>query len=265
MDIATLVSLIFSFAVLLAAYIMEGGGSAGMIAKLLSPTAAMIVFGGTFGAVGISYPWQQLKQIPRMLKIIFFPPTDNRQEILDTFLMLANIARKDGLLALEQELAENTYDDFIVSGIQLVIDGTDPEALKLMLETRILNMEDRHERGIAVFEGAGGFAPTMGVLGTVMGMVNVLGEMGNDPSSLGPKIATAFLATLYGIGSANLLWIPMANKLKELSSRESITKQMMIEGIMMLQNGSNPAFIKEQLKGYLDYAAKEKESREGQP
>jgi chemotaxis protein MotA len=131
------------------------------------------------------------------------------------------------------------------------------------METRIRTLEERNEKGAAIFEAAGGFAPTMGVLGTVMGMVHVLADLSN-PEELGPKIATAFLATLYGIGTANLLWLPLATKLKAISAEEIMTKEMMLEGIMMLQNGSNPAFMKEQLKGYLEHEPKEEESGEGQ-
>lgn len=263
MDFFTLISLVFSFGMLIAAFVVEGGGDLARVLKLLSPTAAMIVLGGTFGAIGVSYQFSILKKFPQMIGVIFKHKEENREEILALFLRLANIARKDGLLALEQEISSSTYDDFIVSGIQLVIDGADQEGLQRTLETRISTMEERHEKGIGVFEAAGGFAPTMGVLGTVMGMVNVLAEMGNG-SGLGEKIATAFIATLYGIGTANLIWLPLANKLKGINAEEVLTKQMMLEGIMMLQNGSNPTFMKEQLKGYLDHATAENKDGEGQ-
>lgn len=258
MDIITLISLVLSFGALILAFVIDGGH----VTALLEPTAALIVFGGTFGAVGVSIPKERLVKIPQMIKDVFFPEKENREAIMAIFLELANTARREGILALEQQLMEGNYDEFIVTGIQLVIDGSDPEGLEHTMETRIRTAEDRYEKEIAVFEAAGGFAPTMGVLGTVMGMVHVLGDMG-APSELGAKVAVAFLATLYGVASANLLWLPIAGKLKEIYSEKIMTKQMMLEGIRMLQNGSNPTFMREQLKGYLTDASKENQRKEG--
>ena len=257
MDIVTIISLIFSFAALVVAFLLEGG----VLSALLQPTAALIVFGGTIGAIGVSFPANRLAKIPKLILLVFVNKKENREEIMDSLLELAVIKRKEGLLALEQEIVSGKYNDFIVSGLQLVIDGADTDGLKHTLETRIENMEDRHSKGIAIFEAAGGLSPTMGVIGTVMGLVHVLGDLSN-PGELGGKIAVAFIATLYGVGSANLLWLPIATKLKELSSDEILTKYMMFEGVMMLQNGSNPIFMKEQLKGYLEHAPKEGEERE---
>jgi len=123
--------------------------------------------------------------------------------------------------------------------------------MKHTLETKISNMEERHSKGISIFEAAGGYAPTMGVVGTVLGLINVLANL-NDMEALGGKVATAFIATLYGIASANILWLPIATKLKELDGDETVTKYMMLDGIIMLQNGSNPILIREHLEGYLE-------------
>jgi chemotaxis protein MotA len=258
MDIVTLVSIIFAFASLLLAFVLEGG----VLTALLQPTAAMIVFGGTIGAIGISFKGSNLAKVPKLVMLIFKNKKENREQILENFVALSVLTRKEGLLALEQELTDKKYDEFIVTGMKLVIDGADEDTLKHAMENKIVNMEDRHEKGIAIFEAAGGYAPTMGVLGTVMGLVHVLGDLSN-PDELGGKIAVAFIATLYGVGSANLLWLPIASKLKELNSEEVITKNMMLEGIMLLRNGSNPAFLREQLKGYLEHA-KEEEGKEGE-
>lgn len=252
MDIVMFISLIMSFAALIVAFLLEGG----VLGSLWQPTAAMIVFGGTIGVVCTSFPASSLAKLPKLIGKAFFSKKENREEIMNSILTLANIARKDGLLALEQEISSNNYDKFILNGVRLVIDGVDTEGLKHTLETRIENMEERHHKGIAIFEGAGGYAPTMGVIGTVMGLINVLGNMG-EAEELGEKIGVAFIATLYGVGSANLLWLPLATKLKQLSAEEVVTKYMMLEGVMMLQNGSNPVFIKEQLKGYLEHEPKE--------
>ncbi len=171
------------------------------------------------------------------------------------------MARTGGLLSLESEIQNNTYDKFIVDGLQMIMDGTDPEIIKKTMECKLDNMEYRHSKGISVFEAAGGFAPTMGVIGTVMGLVHVLGNLSN-PDELGPQIAVAFIATLYGVGSANLLWLPLANKLKELDTDELVTKNMMMDGILMIQEGGNPALIVERLKGYLDDEKEGAEIRE---
>lgn len=258
MDIMAFVGLGFALVMLVGAFIVEGG----IVTHLLEPTAAMIVFGGTIGAVIVSFPPSIVKRIPKIFIKSISTQKIDRMEIIESFTYLGGFARKEGLLALEKELVGDKYDPFIAEGIKLVVDGADEEGIRHVLETKIANMEDRHEKGIAVFEAAGGFGPTMGVCGTVMGMVHVLGDL-SDPSALGPKIAVAFIATLYGIGSANLLWLPLAKRLEMMSSEEVITKEMILEGIIMLRDGSNPTFMREQLKGYLEHAEKETESKEG--
>lgn len=258
MSIGMIISLIFSFAMLIGAFVMEKGH----LSALLAPTAAMIVIGGTFGVVGVSFPMEVLKNLPKVLRIAFTNHKQDRKEIIQTFYKIANLARTNGLLSLETELQNNQYDDFIKDGLQLVMDGTDPEIIKKILETKLDNMEYRHSKGIAVFEAAGGYAPTLGVLGTVMGLVHVLGNLTGDTAALGESIAVAFIATLYGVGTANLIWLPIATKLKELDTEELVTKNMMMDGILMIQEGGNPALIVERLKGYLDDEKEGEEVRE---
>lgn len=247
MDISTIISIVIAFASLILAFVLEGGH----VGSLLQPTAALIVFGGTIGAIGVSFRSSILKKLPKVITIAFKRQKQDRQEIINTIYKLSNMARTGGLLSLESEIQNNTYDKFIVDGLQMIMDGTDPEIIKKTMECKLDNMEYRHSKGISVFEAAGGFAPTMGVIGTVMGLVHVLGNLSN-PDELGPQIAVAFIATLYGVGSANLLWLPLANKLKELDTDELVTKNMMMDGILMIQEGGNPALIVERLKGYLD-------------
>lgn len=247
MDIITIVSVVLSFVALLAAFVLEGG----TLSALLQPTAALIVFGGTFGAIGVSFKGKTLKMVPQLLKRAFQNKKEDRKQILDTLLELSTITKKDGLLALEKEISTGNYHPLICTSLQLIIDSADEETLHNILETRITNLEERNERGIAIFEAAGGFGPTMGVIGTVMGLVHVLGDLSN-PGELGAKIAVAFIATLYGVGSANLLWLPIANKLKEINVDEINTQNMIMEGMIMLRNGSNREFMKEELKGYLE-------------
>ena len=247
MDIVSLIGIIISLGFLVFAFIFEGG----VVGALLQPTAAMIVFGGVIGAVVTSFPKEALAKIPKVLRKVFTSKKQDRSEILVNFMELSTTARRDGLLALEHELETRDMNELTRTGLRLVIDGADEDVLKQVLETRVINMVHRHEKGIAIFEQAGGFAPTMGVLGTVMGMVTVLGNLG-DASTLGEKIAVAFIATLYGVASANLIFLPIANKLKELNSDEVMACNMIIEAILLLRTGSNPAFMKEQLKGYLE-------------
>lgn len=260
MNIATLLSMIVSFAAIFAAYLIDGGTPS----ALLQVPALMIVFGGTIGVTCVSFPTSTLKKAPKVIAKAFKNQRSNRQEILDTFMSLSTIARRDGLLALEHELENKDMDEFITTGLRLVIDGADEEVVRQILETRILNMEHRHEKGMAMFEAAGGYAPTMGVIGTVMGLISVLGSLsGGNATELAAKIGTAFIATFYGVGSANLIWLPIATKLKELNSDEVMARNMMLEGIQLLRGGSNPAFMKEQLKGYLENE-EEEQTEEGQ-
>ena len=248
MDIVTIIMFITGIGMVLGAFIIEGGDPS----TLLAPTAMMIIFGGTIGAVGVSFPGDVLKKFPKVFMKAFSKQNMDRAQILETFMALSTTARRDGLLALEHELEVRELDDLTKTGLRLVIDGADEEVLRQILETRILNMVHRHEKGIAMFEAAGGFSPTMGVIGTVLGMINVLGKMA-ESSDLGADIAVAFIATFFGVGVANLVWLPIAGKLKELNSEEVLSSNMIIEAIQLLRTGSNPAFMKEQLKGYLEH------------
>ena len=257
MDIVTLLSLIFSIIALILAFVLDGG----VLSALLEPTAALIVFGGTFGAIGMSFSSKDLAKIPKLLALAFRKKKQSREELLTYFDSISTMVRKEGLLSLEGKMNEDkNMDPFLVSGLQMVVDGIDIDEVKETLENRIMNMQQRHEKGIGIFEAAGGYAPTMGVLGTVMGLVHVLGDL-SRPDELGGKIAIAFIATLYGVGSANLIWLPIASKLKELDADETITKYMMLDGITMIQRGSNPRLIAERLEGYLDYENAKEEIR----
>lgn len=258
MDIVALISLAFGIVALILGFTMEGG----VLSALVQPTAAIIVFGGLTGAVALSFPLKSLSKLPKLLGIAFSNKKQDREKLMNYLIELATTARRDGLLSLEREIGNTEYnDDILKTGLQLVIDASDTESLRHTLETKISNMEERHERGIAIFESAGGYAPTMGVIGTVMGMVQILSELSNA-EELAKKIAVAFIATLYGVGSANLIFLPIANKLKQLNNEEIVTKYMILDGIILLQNGSNPALIKEHLKGYLENAQKEDVTRE---
>lgn len=239
MDIATLVGIVLGFASLIVAFLMEGGHAE----SLLGITAAMIVFGGTIGATMTSYSLADILSIPKLIARSMKTPPDRRPELVEEIVKLAEMARRDGLLALEGHPID---DPFLKRAVMMVVDGTDPELTEQILHADVEAMAARHARAYSMFTTMGGFAPTMGIIGTVMGLVHVLSSLEN-PDELGPAIAVAFLATLYGVASANLLWLPIGNKLKLRSKEEVEERQLIIEGILGIQAGENPRMLREKL------------------
>lgn len=219
-----------------------------MSALFLLPPA-LIVFGGTISAVTASFPLSDLKRVLQWFKIAFTEKSYGTTQAYQTLVHFAEKARREGLLSLEQEL-ETVDDRYTRQGLQLVIDGTDPEITREILESDIATLEKRHKVGISVFESAGGYAPTLGIIGTVMGLIHVLGNL-TDPTMLTKSIASAFLATLYGLSSANLVWLPISNKLKMKDKAEVASMEMVLDGILSIQAGENPAILKEKLKTHL--------------
>lgn len=245
MDLSSVIGVIAGIGALILGYLMEGG-SVGALGQL---SAAVIVFGGTAGAVITSFPLSALKTVPKWLKVAFTSQSFGTTEAYETLVRFAEKARREGLLSLEQEL-ETVDDRFTRQGMQLVIDGTDPEVTKEILESNIAVLEKRHRVGINVFEAAGGFSPTLGIIGTVMGLVKVLGNL-SDPNELSKSIAAAFIATLYGVASANLIYLPIASKLKMKDKIEVSSMEMILDGIMSIQAGENPSILKEKLKTHV--------------
>ncbi len=245
MDISTLVGLLAAFSSLCIAFYFEGG-SAGM---LLVPTAALIVFGGTFGVTIISYTLEDLRRIPYFIKKVFYNKSIDYHSVLELLVTCADKARREGFLSLESQL-QTIENRFLAQGLQMVIDGTDPELTKDIMEMEIEAFDNSEKVGVEIFMTAGGYAPTMGIIGTVMGMVTVLSNLSN-PDELGSAIAVAFLATLYGIASANILWIPFATKIKIKIKRETLLMEMILEGILSIQVGENPRVLREKLGGFL--------------
>lgn len=258
MDITTIIGLLSGFAALIIAFLLEDG----TMGALVSVTAGLIVLGGTFGATIVSFTLEELKKVPAVLRIAFQNQDYDFRSLIDEIVQLADQARREGLLSLEKNLGE-IEDPFLKLGVQLVIDGVEGTLLQGLLETEIFCTEERHKNGIAIFEAAGGYSPTMGIIGTVMGLVNVLGRM-DDPGALGPAIAVAFIATLYGVGFANLLWLPIAAKLKTKHKKEMFYREICLEGILSLQAGENPAFIREKLLVFFDRQERENYSEGGE-
>lgn len=241
MDLTTIIGLITGFGMILGAFLMEGGNIQG----LLQLTAAMIVFGGTTGAILISFPGDQIKRALVMLKIVFNKQESNEVDIINQLAELSEKARKDGLLSLEQDTQSNP-NPLIRKGLSLVVDGIETEVIKDILVRETYLHENEFHEAATVFEAAGGYSPTMGIIGTVLGLVSVLSNLSN-PDELGAKIALAFIATFFGILSANILWLPFANKIKLKGKKVKMINDLVIEGLLSIQAGENPRIIKEKL------------------
>lgn len=230
---------------LLVGVILEGGNPM----AFLNLPAALIVFGGTFGVTFAATSFEQMKQIPLLFKRVMDDEPRDLQSQVDLLVGYAERARRDGLLALDDEI-QQLDDEFTKKGLQLVVDGTDPEVVREILENELDGMAARHTHSRQPFEKAGGFAPTMGIIGTVMGLVHVLEQL-DQPELLGPAIAGAFMATLYGVGGANVVFIPVANKLKQNSGEEQELRTMTIEGVLAIQAGDNPRIVADKLVSFV--------------
>ena len=244
MDKATGPGLALAVVAILLSVILEGGSPA----ALLNVPAAVLVFGATIGVSMMSFPFEAIMGLPKFLPQAFFDKLPNPADTVEVFVKLADKARREGLLALEQET--EGLDPFIKKGVMMVVDGSDPSLVREVLEGEISATEQRHKNGIGLMEAMGGFGPTMGIIGTVMGLVNVLGHLDN-PDELGHSIATAFIATLYGVASANVLWLPLGNKLKNKSAQETWVRELAVEGILSVQAGDNPRVVRQKLEAQL--------------
>jgi len=240
--------------------IMIEGGSVAAFANL---SAAVLVFGGTIGATVMSFPMEQIVKLPMILKNAFVGAHVDLESTIKLLVSFAERARREGLLALEEQ-ARQIDDPFLQKGIQLAVDGTDPELVKAILETDIAYVQERHAVGASIFATMGGYAPTLGVIGTVAGLVHMMENL-SDPGSMGPSIAAAFIATLLGVSSANLVYIPISNKLKTRSAHEVMLREIMLEGILSIQAGDNPRVVEEKLKAFLDPTTRKKVIMEGAP
>jgi chemotaxis protein MotA len=244
MDKTTLPGLILGIGALLAGGMMEGTSPV----KLWMSAAFVIVMGGTFGTVLVSFPMAVVVSLPKYVSIACKQAKHDLTHVVDVFVKLSDRARREGLLALEQEAS--SLEPFARRGIQMVVDGSDPALVRDILESDIDAMRDRHRPGAAVFEAMGGYSPTMGIIGTVMGLVHVLESL-SEPEKLGPLIASAFIATLYGVAFANCFFLPLATKLKAKSAEEAHMKELIVEGVLAVQSGDNPRVVRERLEAHL--------------
>jgi chemotaxis protein MotA len=258
MDLTTILGLVIGIGALLLSVILEGGH----ISSLFSVPAFVMIAGGTIGATAIGFTVEELKTVPTLMRIAFKDEKHDVASLIATLVSFAEKARREGLLALEEDL--NAIEDkFLKKGMQLVIDGTDAELVRSIMETELAFIQERHHKGASIFDAAGGYAPTMGIIGTVMGLVHVLGNL-SDTESLGPAIATAFLATLYGIFSANILFLPIAGKLKNRSAHQVLVYEVTLEGILSVQAGDNPRIVEEKLEAFLAPTKRKQPQEQGE-
>lgn len=245
MDLATLIGLVLGFGAVLGGMIMEGGNPM----ALFNIPSIVIVIGGTIATAFISFPMSRVLGLAQVLMHAFFERGHDPRHTADLLVSMAEQSRREGLLSLEAR-AQAVTDPFIKKGLLLMIDGTDPERLRAIMEIELAARAERHEQGIQVLEALGGFAPTLGIMGTVLGLINVLGNL-QDTSSLGHKIAGAFIATFYGVFTANIIFLPLANKLKTKMKHEAHVSEMALEGVLAIQAGDNPRIVREKLDGFL--------------
>jgi chemotaxis protein MotA len=245
MDLATIIGLGLAFGAVVGAFKIEGGDLSAIF--LFAPM--LIVIGGTLGATIITTSIQTVKQVPNYLRLAFFGRSHHLVGSIDMIVRLAEKARREGILGLEDNLREFT-DPFFKKALQLVIDGTEVTVLREILETEIAYVEERHKRGIVFFQKAGGFAPTLGILGTVLGLVHTLGNA-DDASKMAASIAGAFIATLWGVGLANLFFLPVSDKLKMRHDEEMAHLELVMEGVVAIQSGENPRNIRTRLHSFV--------------
>ena len=245
MDKISVAGLLLGMIAILGGQVLEGGS----IGSLIQPTALMIVFGGTLGAVLLQTPYHVFRRGLQMAKWVWVPPVIEQKRLIDQIVGWSHVSRREGLLALENALTQ-VKDPFAKKGLQLLVDGAEPDRIRQLLEVDIDTYETEWRQSAKIWESAGGYSPTIGILGAVMGLIHVMENL-SDPSKLGSGIAVAFVATIYGVGLANLIFLPIAGKLKYYIGRHVATREMIIDGLVGIALGDNPRIIESRLKGYL--------------
>jgi len=246
-DIATILGLVICFAMVLVGVATSGGIQA--LPSYLNIPSVAITFGGAFSAVLAANTMQSFISGIKSFGLILKVPKNNTAEMINNIINLSNVARKEGLLSLE-EAAGELDDEFLKKGILLIVDGTDPELVRAIMETELVSMDSRHKARIGFWENVGSMGPAWGMIGTLVGLVNMLNNM-EDASSIGPNMATALITTLYGSLLANWICAPVSNKLKAQNDMEMMQKEIMIEGLLSIQAGENPRVIEEKLKSFM--------------
>ncbi|MFO8140663.1 MAG: flagellar motor protein [Marinobacter sp.] len=245
MDILSLLGIILAFVAILGGNLLEGGA----MGSLFNGPAGVIVIGGTLAATILQTSWPMLKRALRQARWVFVPPYISLEDGIGKVVDWSVKSRKQGLLGLEG-LAEREPEKFARKGLQLLVDGAEPEAIRSIMEVDLESREQRDLEASRIYEAMGGYAPTIGIIGAVMGLIQVMTNL-EDPQSLGSGIATAFVATIYGVALANLLFFPIANKLRSIIKERTRYEDMMIDGIIAIAEGENPKSIELRLRGFL--------------
>lgn len=246
LDYLTLIGVTLAVGAIVGGNMLEGG----RITALLQLTAFVIVAGGTLGAVLVQTPLGDFLLAMRRLRWMVAAPRFARKPLMERALAWSRVARREGLLALEKQ-ADSESDPFVHKGLMLLVDGVEPEEIRAIMEVEIDSKLARETRAGRVFEAMGGYSPTIGILGAVLGLISVMKNL-SDPEALGAGIAVAFVATIYGVGFANLLFLPISNKLKAIYGDQMQYQEMVVDGIVMIADGENPRAIQSKLEGYLE-------------
>ena len=245
MDKISVLGLLLGVVAIIGGQILEGGH----VGSLSQPTALLIVLGGPMGAVMLQSPYATFMRGMRMVRWVWYPPVVDYLQLIKQIAGWSQLSRREGLLALETAMAQ-LKDDFARKGLQLLVDGAEPERLREVLEVEINTYEQELKMSARIWEAAGGYSPTIGILGAVLGLIHVMENL-SDPSKLGAGIAVAFVATIYGVGLANLVFLPMSNKLKAHINRLIVQREMIVDGLVGIANGDNPRIIESRLQGYI--------------
>lgn len=269
MDLGSIIGIVMCFGGVLLGYLMEathGGMSIPeALSRLVQPSAMLIIFPGSLGSTMVSVPWNVTTNVIAILSKAFIVQETDPQEIIERIIKYVNISRTNGIIALDSEI-KNEPNQFLREGIQLVVDGQEINVVKDFLRVQMESCEERHEMGAKFFNNWGGFLPTFGIIGTVMGLISVLGTAGKDPSNTGALIsgiAVAFVATFFGVLFANAVALPIGSKLQTLNAEEMLLKNLMLEGILSLQAAENPRVVRDKLNAFLSPAQRKSKEKEG--
>ncbi len=245
MDILSLLGIVLAVGSVVGGMLLEGGH----LGSIVQATAFIIVMGGTVGAVMLQFPLPVFLKAMTSLKMVFFNQAQDMKGLIAELVELSNLSRKQGLLALEGKI-KTVEDPLLAKGLQLVVDGTEPPKIREILEVEVDTFDEEYILAGKVWDSFGGYCPTVGILGAVLGLIHVMENLA-DPSALGGGIAVAFVATVYGVGAANLFFLPFGGKIKMKAKEMVTTRNMIIEGLVALGQGENPRMIEEKLSGYL--------------
>jgi chemotaxis protein MotA len=244
-DILSIIGIVLSLVAVIGGNMLEGGHSG----SLVQLTALVIVLGGTFGAIFVQTPLPVFIRATQLAKWVFVPPKLGMDETIGKISNWSKMARREGLLSL-QKVAAKQQDPFVQKALMMLVDGSEPEDIRKVMEVDIFSHASFDASAARVFEGMGGYSPTIGIIGAVLGLIHVMNNLA-DPNLLGPGIAVAFVATIYGVGFANFLFLPMANKLKSIVDHYVQYREMVVEGIVSIAEGENPRIIEHKLKSYI--------------